>query len=109
MKFFKKNNIPYFKDFNKFSLGYFLSAFISFLTVAYINKNMTKSEIGEYSYYKSYIDIFYSIITISIFSAYLRFNNNGNNRTCYDLQYLLVNTGCLLAFFIRLSEVFSYC
>jgi hypothetical protein len=85
MKFLKKIDIPYFKDFNKFSLGYFLSAFISFLTVAYINKNMTKNEIGEYSYYKSYIDIFYNIITISIFSAYLRFNNNGNNRNLNNL------------------------
>lgn len=86
MKFFKKKiDIPYLKDFNKFSLGYFLSAFISFLTISYINKNMTKSEVGEYSYYKSYIDIFYNIITISIFSAYLRFNNNGNNRKLNNL------------------------
>ena len=98
MNFLKKYNIPYFKDFSKFSIGYFLSAFISFLTISYINKNMSKNDIGEYSYYKSYIDIFYNVITFNIFSAYLRFNNNGNNKSLNKL---------ILRFCISMTVLFA--
>lgn len=84
------NNIPYVKEFSGFAFGYFIAAFISFLIISFVNKLLEPAEMGRYSYYKSIFELLYAILSINIYSAYLRFNLNGENKKLTRLVLTLV-------------------
>mgnify|MGYP000844600231 FL=1 len=84
------NNIPYVKEFSGFAFGYFIAAFFSFLIISLVNKLLEPAEMGRYSYYKSIFELLYAILSINIYSAYLRFNLNGENRKLTRLVLTIV-------------------
>ena len=84
------NRVPYAKEFSGFAFGYFIAAFFSFLIISLINKLLEPSEMGRYSYYKSIFELIYAVLSINIYSAYLRFNLNGENKKLTRLVITIV-------------------
>jgi len=98
------NNLPYVKEFSGFAFGYFIAAVFSFLIISLVNKLLEPVEMGRYSYYKSIFELLYAILSVNIYSAYLRFNLNGENQklTRLVLRVVLIST-IILAHIVGLT------
>lgn len=98
------NNLPYVKEFSGFAFGYFIAAIFSFLIISLVNKLLEPVEMGRYSYYKSIFELLYAILSVNIYSAYLRFNLNGENQklTRLVLRVVLIST-IILAHIVGLT------
>lgn len=81
LKYFLRNiskrNTRYIIDFLSFSCGYFIYTFIGFLIIIITNKSLSPDELGKVSYYKSIIELLASILTLTLYQSYLRFNIDG--------------------------------
>lgn len=100
----------YIKDFISFSIGYFVAAFISFLTIFSVNKILTPYELGKYSYYKSIFDLVFGILSLNIYQSYLRFNLKGKNINLSKLVLKIVLISIFLSsIFVAIYTKCIYC
>ena len=96
----------YLRDFINFSFGYFLCAFLSLIVTALVNKNLSRYELGAYSYNKSLFELLVSLASLSIYSAYLRFNVNGVNIRLREIiqKYIIIISIILFIIFFFISD-----
>ena len=87
-----------------FGLGTGIALVISYLTMYLMNSNLTRHEMGLYSIYFNSLNLLFPIISLSIYSAYLRFV------IIYDEKELdgFVKKVLLLSFFIFFIALFVY-
>lgn len=103
LKFFF-NRTPYLKEFSSFTFGYFFAAFFSFLIISTVNKLLEPSEIGRLSYFKSIFELLYAVLSISIYSSYLRFNIDGENKKLtFIVLSVVLSATIILAVIIGIS------
>lgn len=98
----------YSKDFIYFSLGYFFCAVFSLVIIAFVNKKLEPAELGKFSYMKSLFELLATFFSLNIYTAYLRFNNKGNNVSVYNIiiRYIFVISVLLFVVFYILSKSF---
>lgn len=89
-------NMKYFKDFSNFGLWYFVSAFIAMLSTVIVNSSLVPEELGHYSYNKSVLDLFSTILSFTIYKSYLRFNTKGVSTVLKKLVYKITLVGGIL-------------
>lgn len=90
----------YYADFKSFAVGYFITAFISFVIIYFVNKNLSSTELGRYSYYKTIFELSYTILSLTIYSSYLRFNLSGANKELYHIVMKVVILASIITSFI---------
>lgn len=96
LKFAGKTKLRYYIDFFYFSIGFFFSTFLALLTTILINKNLSKAELGEFSYNKSILELFAYFFTLTIYRSYLRFNINGVSIVLKRIVSLITKIAILL-------------
>lgn len=96
----------YSKDFIKFSLGYFFCALLSLFITALVNKELTSYEIGLYSYNKSLFELLAAVISLTLYTSYLRFNTKGINKKLGKivLVYVFIAIAILFLIYLILSK-----
>ncbi len=77
LSFLRVGKNGYKKDFFSFAIGFFLTALLALFTTIIVNKNLTKAELGEFSFYKSTFELLSYVLTLLVYRSYLRFNSNG--------------------------------
>lgn len=53
---------------------------VSYVTTYVLNKNLNEYELGKYSYIYNLLNLFFPLLSISIYSSYLRFENSYNSK-----------------------------
>ena len=97
-------DVNYLRDFVRFSFGFFISAFLSLITVSLVNSLLGPEELGRYSYLKSIFDLAFGILSLNIYSSYLRFNTKGDN---VSLK-LIVQRIVLISSLLLLGIIYYY-
>lgn len=98
------NRSMHLRNFINFGLGTGISSVISFITVYILNTRLNEKDMGEYSYIFNILTLVSQIVSLNIYSSYLRFYH------CYDpedlekkiLRFLLLSSVVfvVLVFFI---------
>lgn len=74
---FDKVEIRYGIDFIGFTIGFIFSTLFALFISIVINDNLSKSELGKFSYTKTALEICAYLLTFIAYRSYLRFNING--------------------------------
>ena len=93
-----KNQKAHFLKFFYFSLGSVIAMLASFLTTVVVNKNLEPEDLGKYSYYFVLGNFLFPVLSLSAYSAYLRFYHVVNSyelvglvkKTCHYSTILLI-------------------
>lgn len=67
---------PHFKNFKDFFIGGVIAILIGYLGNYLINKNLSRENLGQFSYYYNLMTLLTGLVSLNIFQAYLRFNND---------------------------------
>lgn len=78
--------------FASFFFGSVVAMFITYVTTYLLNKNLSEYELGKYSYVYNLLNLFFPLISISIYSSYLRFQHIYNSK---KLIYSVVSISIL--------------
>ncbi|SHG23001.1 lipopolysaccharide biosynthesis protein [Dysgonomonas macrotermitis] len=88
-------------DFINFSIGYIIASALSLLSIVVVNKYLQPEELGRFSYIKSILELLYGVLSVNIYSSYLRFNIKGDNPHVKRLVHRVVLfSTVVLVFFI---------
>lgn len=63
----------------KLSVGIGVTSLIALISTNYINRYLSPKELGVFSYNKSLLELFFGVVSLNIYSSYLRFNLKGDN------------------------------
>ena len=70
---------PHFKNFKNFFAGGIIAIILGYVSNFLINKNLSTSELGLFSYYFNIMVLLTNVLSLGIFQAYLRFNTDEYN------------------------------
>ena len=71
----------HFKNFKGFIFGGIISIILGYIGNFLINKNLSKDDMGLFSYYYNLFGLLTTVFSINIYSTYLRFNTGKFNLT----------------------------
>jgi O-antigen/teichoic acid export membrane protein len=69
----------HFNNFRGFIIGGVIAIILGYFTNYLINNSLSKEDLGLFSYYANLMRLFSPIASLSLFHAYLRFNNEKND------------------------------
>lgn len=81
----------HFKNFKGFILGGIIAIVLGYIGNFLINRNLSKEEMGLFSYYYNLFGLLTTVFSINIYSTYLRFNTKKFNTIQLKKNVLLVS------------------
>lgn len=85
--YIKIKNNRHFDNFKNFIIGGILTIMLGYISTYLINKNLSKEDLGLFSYHQSVMILLTSIFSMGFHHAYLRYNNEGVNQK--ELVFLI--------------------
>lgn len=70
---------PHYKNFKGFAIGGIIAIFLGYFGNYIINKNLSKEDLGLFSYHFNLMTLLSSVFSLGFYHAYLRFNNDSFN------------------------------
>lgn len=76
----KIRNNRHFDNFNKFAFGGVFTILLGYISTYLINKNLSKQDLGLFSFHQNVMILLTSIFSMGVHHAYLRYNNESVNQ-----------------------------